>query len=97
MNVIIGTAGSGKTKDLIKKAIDEKLPILEINPLRAKKLRERAMTWFGESIEIFDLETIGDYSGQILVDDIDKAFSLLVDMIHGNKVRVNAATVTIKD
>ena len=53
--------------------------------------------WFGEPVEIFDLETIGDYSGQILVDDLDKAFAQLVDMIHGNKIRVNSATVTVKD
>lgn len=97
MNVIIGTAGSGKTKDLLKKAIEEKLPILEINPTKANKLRERALMWFGEPVEIFDLETIGDYSGQILVDDLDKAFAQLVDMIHGNKIRVNSATVTVKD
>lgn len=97
MHIIIGTAGSGKTKDLIQKAIDEQLPIFEVNPLKAKRLRERALTWFGESIEIFDLETIGDYTGKVLVDDIDKAFATLVELIHGNMIRVSSATITTND
>ena len=97
MNIIIGTAGSGKTRDLIKKAIDEQLPIFEINPKRALKLKERAMSYFGETIEVFTLETIGDYTGKILVDDIDKAFAALVELIHGNMIKVDSATITTKD
>lgn len=97
MNIIIGTAGSGKTKDLIKKAIDEQLPIFEVNPKRALKLKERAMSYFGETIEVFTLETIGDYTGKILVDDIDKAFAALVELIHGNMIKVDSATITTKD
>ena len=97
MNIIIGTAGSGKTRDLIKKAIDEQLPIFEVNPKRALKLKERAMSYFGETIEVFTLETIGDYTGKILVDDIDKAFAALVELIHGNMIKVDSATITTKD
>ena len=94
MNIIIGIAGSGKTKDLIKKAIDEQLPIFEVDPKRALKLKERAMSYFGETVEVYTLETIGDYSGKILVDDLDKAFVTLVELIHGNTVSLSSATIT---
>lgn len=94
MNIIIGTAGSGKTRDLIKKAIEEQLPIFEVNPKRALKLKERAMQYFGETVEVFTLETIGDYTGKVLVDDLDKAFATLIELIHGNMIRVSSATIT---
>ena len=97
MHIIIGTAGSGKTRDLIQKAIDEQLPIFEVDPRKALKLKERAMKYFNQTVTVYTLETIGDYSGKILVDDIDKAFATLVELIHGNMIRVSSATITTND
>ena len=50
MHIIIGTAGSGKTKDLIQKAIDEQLPIFEVDPRKALKIKERAMKYFNQTV-----------------------------------------------
>jgi hypothetical protein len=97
MKIIVGKNDSGKTRLLIKQSIDSGIPIFALYESRADSLRAKALSYFGKPIMVVTPNDFmqGTYAGDILVDDMEKAFtSLLAAYLHTSDFNVVAATVT---
>lgn len=97
MNLIIGKNDSGKTRQLIKQSLDTGIPIFVLYEGKAESLRAKALTYFGESLFVVTPQdfTSGTYSGEILIDDLEKAFTqLLAAYLATPNFDIITATVT---
>ena len=97
MKVIVGKNDSGKTRALIKQSLDLDIPIFALYDGKAESLRAKSASYFGKAVRVVTPQDFacGDYTGDILVDDMEKAFStLLTAFIHSNDFNVVGATIT---
>jgi hypothetical protein len=97
MKIIVGKNDSGKTRMLIKQSIDSGIPIFALYESKADSLRAKALSYFGKPVMVVTPNDFmqGMYTGEILVDDMEKAFtSLLATYLHTSDFNVVAATVT---
>ena len=96
MKLITSKRDSDKTKTLIKHSIDNGIPILTLSAEDAASIRLEAITSFGREVDIItpnDLAQI-TYTGEILVDDLEKSFTtLLEDYVRSSSFTIAAATV----
>lgn len=97
MKVIVGKNDSGKTRTLIKHSIDRNIPIFALQDSKAESLKVKAVSYFGAPVSVVTLQDLafGKYSGDILVDDLEKVFTLLLsDYLHTDNFNIVAATIT---
>lgn len=97
MKLIVGKNDSGKTRELIKYSLDNDIPIFAMYDGKAESIRAKAISYFGKSVRVVtpnDLAS-GEYLGDILVDDLEKVFTmLLTDFVRSTGFTVAGATVT---
>ena len=97
MKFIIGKNDSGKTRTLIKQSIDQGIPIFVLYESKADSIRSKAINYFGKSVQVVTTQDFvtGRYNGDILVDDMEKAFvTLLAAYINTSNFNIIAATIT---
>lgn len=80
MKIIIGKNATGKTKELIEYSLEHNIPILAVTESKAKSLREKSLAYFSKPAEIVTIPALLDDTkiSVILVDDIEKAFAVLL-------------------
>lgn len=97
MKFIIGENDTGKTKALIKQSLDTGIPIFVLYESKADSLRSKAYSYFGKTVKVVTPQdfALNTYTGDILVDDMDKVFNtLLATFIHSYDFNVVGATLT---
>lgn len=97
MKIIVDKNSTGKTRALIKQSIDQSIPIFALYEGKAESLRAKAINYFGKTVTVVTPGdfTSGNYSGDILVDDMEKAFvTLLASYLNTSDFNVITATVT---
>lgn len=97
MKIIVDKNSTGKTRTLIKQSIDHGIPIFALYDGKAESLRTKAFSYFGKAVDVVTPNdfTSGNYKGDILVDDMEKAFiTLLASYLNTADFNVIAATVT---
>ena len=97
MKLIAGKNDTGKTRELIKYSLDNNIPILALHHRKAEALRAKAISYFDKPVSVITLDTLTayGYNGEILVDDLDKAFTeLLTNFAKSSMVSLSGATIT---
>lgn len=97
MKLIAGKNDSGKTRALIKQSLDTGIPIFALYDGKAESLKAKSISYFGLPVRTVTPNdfAFGKYQGDILVDDLDKAFTmLLADYLRTSNFDITAATVT---
>ena len=97
MKIIVGKNSTGKTRALIKQSIEQGIPIFALYEGKAESLRAKAFSYFGKPIDVVTPADFasGSYNGDILVDDMEKAFTtLLANYLKTSNFNVVSATVT---
>ena len=97
MKLIVGKNSTGKTKMLIEQSINSGVPIFAIYESRAKSLKAKSLSYFGKPVAVVTPHDFwqGNYCGDILVDDMEEAFTtLLAEYLRSSDFNVIAATVT---
>ena len=94
MKIICKENCSGKTKELIRESLDKDIPILVFNEMKRRSLEEKAMAYFTKHVRTLTLEEAKQYSGDILIDDIDKNISSIIRGLTGNS-NIDVATITL--
>jgi hypothetical protein len=96
MTVFVGKNDSGKTKALIKQSLETGTPIFVLYDSKAESIRAKAFSYFGKSVSVVTPTDLAQgYSGDILVDDIEKAFAvLLADYVKSSNFTITGATIT---
>ena len=97
MKYMVGKNDTGKTRALIKQSIDTGVPIFVLYESKAESLRSKAYSYFGKAVKVVTPQdfALNSYTGDILVDDMDKAFNtLLAAYIHSYDFNVVGATLT---
>lgn len=97
MKLIVGKNDSGKTRVLIKHSLDTGIPIFALYDSKAESIRAKAISYFGRSVHVVTPNDLAQnlYTGEILVDDMEKAFTaLLADFVKSSNFTVAGATIT---
>lgn len=94
--VIVDKNCTGKTKELIKLSLTTGAPILALTATKTNSLKEKSMVYFGEDVKVITLDEARNYSGSILIDDLDETISTILQQALNNKsIDVSAAVVNI--
>lgn len=97
MKLIAGKNDSGKTRELIKHSLDTGIPIFALYDSKAESIRTKALSYFGKPVHVVTTNDLAQnqYTGEILVDDMEKAFTvLLADFVKSSSFTVAGATIT---
>ena len=97
MKLIVGKNDSGKTRELIKHSLDTGIPIFALYDSKAASIKAKAVSYFGKPVYVVTPNDLAQnqYTGEILVDDIEKTFTtLLSDFVRSYSFTVAGATVT---
>jgi hypothetical protein len=98
MKIIVGKNDSGKTRALIKQSLDLDIPIFVLYENKAESLRAKSISYFGKVVKTITANDLssGSYKGDILVDDMEKAFNTLLSA-YTNTYDFNVACATITE
>ena len=97
MKLIVGKNDTGKTRALIEHSLNTGIPIFALYDSKAESIRAKSISYFGRPVRVV---TPNDFANgqevcEILVDDMEKAFStLLADFIRTTNFNVVGATIT---
>ena len=97
MKLIVGKNDTGKTRELIKYSLDNNVPIFALHNRNAEALRAKSISYFGKPVSIVTTDTLAshDYTGEILVDDLEKVFTeLLANFVKSSGFELVGASVT---
>lgn len=95
MKIICKQNCSGKTKELIRESLDTNTPILVFSDRKRYSLEEKAIVYFQERVKTITLEEAKNYSGNVMIDDIDKNLSTLLKYAIGNdNIDIGAITLS---
>ena len=97
MKLIVGKNDSGKTRELIKYSLETNIPIFALYDSKAESIRAKAISYFGKPVRVITPNDLAqnNYIGDILVDDIEKAFTvLLADFVRSNSFTIAGVTIT---
>lgn len=87
---------TGKTKKLIRESLNTGNPILALTPTKAQSLKEKSLSYFGETVKVITFPEVRSYQGKILIDDLDEIISeLLKQSLDNNGLEVSAAVINI--
>lgn len=80
MKIIIGKNATGKTKELLQYSFDSNIPILAVTESKANSLREKSLAYFSRPANVVTLANLTENPeiSDILVDDIEKAFAIML-------------------
>ena len=94
MQVIQAGKGSGKTAQLIKKSLDENVPICTLLKSQANRIVETSFELYGKACRVVSLEDIEKrkYAGPIFFDDAD---DLIKEYIFNLNPQVSVKCVTL--
>ena len=96
MKIIANKNCTGKTKELIKESLETNTPILALTPLKERSLKEKSLAYFNKNVNVLNVEEAKTYSGNILVDDLDKNISdILKLLLNNNEIDVSGIVVNI--
>lgn len=84
MKVILWPRGSGKTRELIRFALDNNYSILAFTPSKASSLREKSLAYFGCSVPVIQYPE--QCSGPVVVDDAEEVIPQLLHLIYPEAV-----------
>ena len=97
MKFVIDKNCTGKTRMLIKQSLDNNVPIFALSASKAESLREKSMVYFGKLVHVVTAQDFTDgYSGPIMIDDMDKAFYILL-AAHLNTTNFNLVGATLTE
>lgn len=95
MKLIVGKNDSGKTRELIKRSLETNTPIFALYENKAESIRNKSFSYFGKIATVITPNDMTDYSGEILVDDMEKAFAaLLAGYLGSINFIIAGATIT---
>lgn len=80
MNLILRPRGSGKTKELIKFALDNNCSILAFTPSKVNSLKEKSLVYFGQAVPVILYPE--PCSGSVVVDDVEEVLPQLIKLIY---------------
>ena len=96
MKIIIGKNATGKTKELLQYSLETGTPILAVTESKANSLKEKSLAYFATPanvVTLADLVESADISN-ILVDDIEKAFVVILQKYLAPKSSLSIAGFT---
>jgi hypothetical protein len=97
MKFIIDKNCAGKTRALIKQSLDSGIPIFALYQSKAESLREKSLSYFDRVVQVVTPQDFADgYTGDILIDDMDKAFQTLL-AAHLNSFNFNIVSATLTE
>ena len=97
MKIIAGKNDTGKTRVLIQQSLDSNVPIFALYESAAESLRAKSMSYFNKVVRVVTPQDFrnGNYTGPILVDDMEKTFSnLLAAYLKSSDFSVAGVTIT---
>ena len=96
MKFIVDKNCTGKTRALIKQSLENDIPIFALYTGKAESLREKSLAYFNKPVRVVMPQDFEEgFSGPILVDDMDKAFStLLATKLNSFNFSIAGATLT---
>jgi hypothetical protein len=97
MKLIVGKNDTGKTRELIKYSLDNDIPIFALYNGKAESIRAKSINYFGKLVRVVTPNDLAQktYTGDILVDDLEKAFTaLLSDFVRTPSFNIVCATIT---
>lgn len=97
MKIILGKNDTGKTRTLIEQSIINDIPIFALTSSKADSLQAKSISYFGKLVKVVTADDLAcrNYSGDILVDDMEKLFTtLLAAYTKSSDYNIVAATVT---
>ena len=96
MKIIANKNCTGKTKELIKESLETNTPILALTPLKERSLKEKSLAYFNKNVNVLNVEEAKTYSGNILIDDLDKNISdILKLLLNNNEIDVSGIVVNM--
>ena len=80
MKIIVGKNATGKTRELLQYSFDTGVPILAVTESKANSLREKSLAYFSRPANVVTLVDLAenDEISKVLVDDIEKAFAVML-------------------
>jgi hypothetical protein len=80
MKIIVGKNATGKTKELLQYSFESNIPILAVTESKANSLREKSLAYFSRPANVVTLSDLTENAeiSKILIDDIEKAFAVLL-------------------
>lgn len=94
MKIICKENCSGKTKELIRESLDKDVPILVFSESKRRSLEEKAMAYFSKYVRTLSVDEAKEYTGSVLIDDLDKNISTIIRILVGNN-NIDVDTVTL--
>ena len=96
MQVFVGKNSTGKTRELIQYSMDTKIPIFAHTERKASSLREKSVAYFDKVVDIVTFSDLcSGYTGDILVDDIEKVCEFLLrDCTMNTYLNIAGTTIT---
>jgi hypothetical protein len=97
MKLIVGKNDSGKTRELIKHSLETGIPIFALYDSKAESIKAKSIYYFNKPAHVVTADDLanGNYAGEILVDDLEKVFTvLLADFTRSSALEVAGATIT---
>lgn len=97
MKIILGKNDTGKTRALIEQSLVQDIPIFALSRSKADSLQAKSISYFGKLVKVVTADdlTCHSYSGDILVDDMEKLFTTLLSAYTKcQDFNIVAATVT---
>ena len=84
MKIIAGENCTGKTKQLIEYSLENDIPILAFTPSKMDSLIEKSKAYFGRIVDVMYYKDALDYSGKVLIDDLDEVLPDIMRFILPN-------------
>lgn len=84
MKVIAGQNCTGKTKELIAYSLENDIPIIAFSTTKVNSLIEKSKVYFGRIVDARYYLDMLDYSGKVLIDDLDEVLPDIMRLILPN-------------
>ena len=80
MKIIVGKNATGKTRELLQYSYETNIPILAVTESKANSLREKSLAYFARPANVVTLADLSEGTdiSNVLVDDIEKAFAIML-------------------
>jgi hypothetical protein len=100
MKIIARKSCSGKTKELIKIAIDENIPILCFSESQARSIQEKSQFYFGSVAPICTVYDVLEGEVDIpyvLIDNMDRALEWFMGEFTNYETKIAATTLSTEN